>query len=271
MEMWTLRDRNFIVTGGTKGIGRATVEALLKHGATVLLCARTPDDVADTVATLRETESAASSPKVHGVACDVSKEDGRDRLVETADGLFGGELHGLINNVGVNVRRPVHEQTPEEYRAMMDANVDAVYFLCRRSLPLLKKAAATGGDATVVNVSSAAGVRSSGTGAAYGMGKAAVVHLTKILACEWASLRIRVNAVAPWMTMTPMLEEAVKKNPSQLDKVKEWTPMGRLSTVQEAAAPIVFLSMPCSGFVTGQCLTVDGGLTAQGFQGPCVE
>ena len=72
------------------------------------------------------------------------------------------------------------------------------------------------------------------------------------------------------MTMTPMLEDAVKANPTQLDKVYEWTPMHRLASPEEIANPIIFLLMPCSSYVTGQCIGVDGGLTAQGFDGPCV-
>eukprot|EP00593_Proboscia_inermis_P012673 CAMPEP_0171323662 /NCGR_PEP_ID=MMETSP0816-20121228/115713_1 /TAXON_ID=420281 /ORGANISM="Proboscia inermis, Strain CCAP1064/1" /LENGTH=72 /DNA_ID=CAMNT_0011822423 /DNA_START=82 /DNA_END=300 /DNA_ORIENTATION=+ len=70
--------------------------------------------------------------------------------------------------------------------------------------------------------------------------------------------------------MTPMLEDAVKNNPSALDKVKEWTPMQRLASAQEVADPVVFLCMPCSSYITGQCLAIDGGLSAQGFDGPCV-
>jgi len=150
---------------------------------------------------------------------------------------------------------------------MMRTNVDSVYFLCKALHPALSSAQ---NGAAVVNVASAAGVQSSGTGAVYGATKAAVVQLSKILACEWARDGIRVNAVAPWMTMTPMLEDAVKEDPNQLDKVYEWTPMGRLATVEEVAGPITFLLMPCSGYVTGQCLGIDGGLTAQGFDGPCV-
>jgi len=122
----------------------------------------------------------------------------------------------------------------------------------------------------IVNISSAAGVQSSGTGIAYGMSKAALNQLTRALACEWAARNIRVNAVTPWMTMTPLLQQAVKDNPSQLDKVKAWTPMHRLAEASEIAAPVVFLLMPASSYITGQVLGVDGGLTAQGFDGPCV-
>mmetsp|Transcript_23779 Transcript_23779/g.34065 ORF Transcript_23779/g.34065 Transcript_23779/m.34065 type:complete len:153 (-) Transcript_23779:49-507(-) len=149
---------------------------------------------------------------------------------------------------------------------MIRTNVDAAYFLCRMFYDLFDKSA----GATIVNVSSAAGTQSSGTGAAYGLTKAALNQFSKILACEWAAKNIRVNAVTPWMTMTPMLEDAIKKNPSQLDKVKAWTPMHRLASAAEIAAPIVFLCLPASSYITGQVLGIDGGLTAQGFDGPCV-
>mmetsp|Transcript_18529 Transcript_18529/g.42613 ORF Transcript_18529/g.42613 Transcript_18529/m.42613 type:complete len:150 (-) Transcript_18529:175-624(-) len=148
---------------------------------------------------------------------------------------------------------------------MFRTNVDAAYFLARGFSDLLAD------GSTIVNVSSAAGVQSSGTGAAYGMSKAAINHFTRILACEWAGRGIRVNAVAPWMTMTPMLREAVAKNPSQLNKVDAWTPMGRLASAEEVADPVVFLCMPASSYITGQVLGIDGGLTAQGFNGPTCE
>ena len=204
---------------------------------------------------------------IHHSICDVATPDGRETLLQAAKEVFGGsKIQGLINNVGTNVRKKVLEQSEEEYHTMMKTNVDSAYFLCRKFSEILDDE----NGATIVNVSSAAGVQSSGTGAAYGMSKAAINHFTKILACEWASRKIRVNAVAPWMTMTPMLEEAVKKDPTQLDKVKAWTPMHRLASPDEIAGPIVFLCLPCSSYVTGQVHGVDGGLTAQGFDGPCV-
>jgi len=220
-------------------------------------------------------------PTIKHVVCDVSAEEGRKVLVNAAKDTFGNEndnktndrndnpwtgcIHGLVNNVGINVRKTILEQTPEEYHAMIRTNVDAAYFLSRMFSDLFAKAS------TIVNVSSAAGVQSSGTGAAYGMTKAAVNQFTRILACEWASRNIRVNAVTPWMTMTPMLKEAVAKNPSQLDKVQAWTPMGRLASAEEVADPIIFLCLPASSYITGQVLGVDGGLTAQGFNGPTCE
>lgn len=125
----------------------------------------------------------------------------------------------------------------------MKTNIDSAYFLSRMFSDLFDPQ-----GATIVNVSSAAGVQSSGTGAAYGLSKAALNHFTKILACEWAARNIRVNAVTPWMTMTPMLEEAVKKDPTQLDKVTQWTPMHRLAQAEEIARPILFLCLPASSY-----------------------
>jgi Tropinone reductase 1 len=266
-----------VVTGGTNGIGLAVVRALLARDASGLLfCSRSPCD--QTLLKSLQDEFAGTDKNVviRHVQCDVSTKSGREKLVAEAKLAFGGDddntvnpkcIHGLINNVGINVRKPILEQTPEEYHTMFSVNVDAAYFLCRMFADLL----ADDGTATVVNVSSAAGVQSSGTGAAYGMTKAALNQLTKTLACEWATSRkVRVNAVTPWMTMTPMLKEAVARNPSQLDKVNAWTPMHRLATPTEIADPIVFLCLPASSYMTGQVIGVDGGLTAQGFDGPCV-
>ena len=262
-SMWSLNGMNFVVTGGSKGIGLATVKSLLAHGAeTVIFCSRSP--CFELVADLKENFNPHDAKIIH-VPCDLSTREGRLALVaETKSNV--PYLSGLINNLGINVRKSVLDQAEEEYHSIMRTNVDSAYFLCRMFFDLLDK----NKGATIVNVSSAAGIQSSGTGAAYGMSKGALNQMTRSLACEWARLNIRVNAVTPWMTMTPMLENAVKDCPETLDKVKEWTPMGRLGRSEEVAQPIVFLCMPASSYITGQCLGVDGGLTAQGFQGPCV-
>lgn len=261
LSQWNLKGRSYMVTGGAKGIGLATIRALLSHQAAfVFFCSRSSCD--DVLACLQKDHPDAS---IHHVVCDVSTQEGRDVLVNfVKSNLDNRPLDGLINNVGVNIRKSILEQTPDEYHSMMRTNIDSAYFLSKACYELFTK------GSTIVNVSSAAGVQSSGTGIAYGMSKAAVNQLTRTLACEWAAKGIRVNAVTPWMTMTPMLRDAVAKDPSQLEKVSAWTPIHRLAEASEVAGPIVFLCMPCSSYVTGQVLGVDGGLTAQGFDGPCV-
>jgi tropinone reductase I len=303
---WSLRGRNYVVTGGAKGIGLAIVKALLAHGAkTVVFCSRSTDGMAKLVESLHDeycSKEYESSTVLH-VACDVATKEGRQVLLEATQQFLAEQtappttsfaaasptLHGLVNNVGRNVRKSIDEQTAEEYESIMRTNVDSAYFLCKLFATMLghndsvdKIGGSTAASSTIVNVSSAAGVQSSGTGIAYAMSKAAMNQLTRTLACEWASptssscsssarkCNIRVNAVTPWMCMTPMLQQAIQENPRQLDKVQEWTPMHRLATPEEVAAPVVFLCMPCSSYITGQVLSVDGGLTAQGFDGPCV-
>lgn len=124
---------------------------------------------------------------------DISSAEGRAALIEEVSAAWGGALDCLVNNAGTNVRKPVLDATRDEYDAIMGLNLDAVYFLCRDAHPLLTASPRP----TIVNVASAAGLQSTGSGAAYAMSKAAVMQLTKTLACEWAPA-IRVNAVAPW-------------------------------------------------------------------------
>jgi len=272
---WSLQKKNFVVTGGTKGIGKSVVKELLAHGAAgILFCSLSPCNFAEYLTSIKLDPKLSYAqgnpdglPIIKHILCDVSTSEGREVLLRTAKETFGDKdndnigqcVHGLINNVGINVRKTIIEQTPEEYHSMVRTNVDAAYFLCKMFSNLFVE-----GNSTIVNVSSAAGVQSSGTGAVYGMTKAAINQFTRILACEWAKRKIRVNAVTPWMTMTPMLKEAVANNPSQLDKVEAWTPMGRLASAEEIADPIIFLCLPASSYITGQVLGVDGGLTAQG-------
>jgi Tropinone reductase 1 len=213
---WSLRGKNFVVTGGSKGIGKAVIKDLLDHDAAgILFCSLSPCNFTEYLTSMDLDPSldytkgnGVLRPVIKHVICDVSTSEGREVLMRTAKETFGGEnndsnddvipcVHGLINNVGINVRKTILEQTPEEYHAMVRTNVDAAYFLCRMFSNLFVE-----GNSTIVNVSSAAGVQSSGTGAAYGMTKAAINHFTRILACEWANRKIRVNAVTPWMTVS---------------------------------------------------------------------
>lgn len=195
---WSLKGQSFIVTGGSKGIGKAVVKSLVEHEAsTVIFCSRSEIHLSDYLVSLGVGDSSV----VKHVMCDVSTDEGRKELVKKAREILGGnKLQGLINNVGINVRKPILEQTAEEYHSMRTTNVDAAYFLCRECSDLFDTE-----GASIVNVSSAAGVQSSGTGASYGMTKAALNHFTRILACEWASRKIRVNAVTPWMTVSKIV------------------------------------------------------------------
>ena len=142
---------------------------------------------------------------------------------------------------------------------------------CIAARPLL---AQSGGS--IINAASMLSYFGGGIVPAYSASKGGVVQLTKTLACEWAHLGIRVNAVAPWVTWTPLLRDAVEgpgkeDQRASLARAERATPLGRAAQPEEMASAIAFFAMPTSSYVTGQCLAVDGGLLAEGFAGPCVS
>lgn len=262
---WRLDGYRVLITGSTQGIGLAAAQEVLHLGGSVCVTARRAADVAAVVTRLRDL--AVEDPtRVWGLTADVSSREGRRALVARVEEVWGGHLDALVNNAGTNVRRPVTEATPEEYSSIVATNMDSAYWVSKEAYRLLVRSSRP----TIVNVSSVAGLTSTGSGAIYAMSKAAVVQLTKTLACEWAGVGIRVNCVAPWVTMTPLLAAAIERQPGSADKAAGGTPLKRVGEPHEIAAAIAFLMMPASSYITGHVLNADGGLLANGFAGPCV-
>lgn len=245
------------------GIGRSCVEQLLHLGVgKVVVVARKVEEVNRAV---EELSAAYGEGRVLGLSTDLSTKEGRSKIVDLVENDFGGKLDILVNNVGTNVRKSIEDSTEEEYSLMINLNITCTFELTKA----LSKALCSS-KASVVNVASIAGVQSSGTGCIYALTKGAIVQLTRTLSCEWARRGVRVNCVCPWMTYTPLLRDAVKKDPTQVREAESWTPLGRLAEPEEPAAVVAFLCLPASSYMTGQILNVDGGLSTQGFQGPCI-
>ncbi|MFZ2493932.1 MAG: SDR family oxidoreductase [Thermoanaerobaculia bacterium] len=242
---WRLDGKVALVTGATKGIGLAIAEELIAFGATVIGVARDAAMVA---------EFERTHPGCRGVALDIRDTAARRQLIDGID-----RLDILVNNAGTNIRKKAMEYVPDEYERIRETNMDAVFDLCRLAHPMLK----TAGDASVVNVGSIAGVRHVGTGVPYAMTKAAITHMTVALAAEWARDGIRVNAIAPWYIRTP-LAEPVLTDPVRLAKILAVTPAGRVGEPEEVAALAAFLCMPAAGYISGQCIAVDGAFSAFG-------
>jgi Tropinone reductase 1 len=252
-SVWQLRGRNALVTGGTRGIGRAVVAELIELGASVTLVARSQADVDAAV-----TEFGEIGDRVTGVAGDVTSTADRARIVARV--RERGPLHVLVHNAGGNIRSRLVDYDDATIERMIALNLTSPVLLSRDLHPELRAA----GGASVIHVGSIAGLVALPTGVAYAVAKAGLAQAARTLALEWARDGIRVNTVAPWYTRTPLVEPVLSR-PEALAAILARTPLGRIAEPHEVAAVIAFLAMPAASYVTGQCIAVDGGMSIQGL------
>nr|ABW81118.1 putative tropinone reductase [Boechera divaricarpa] len=254
-KKWSLQGMSALVTGGTRGIGRAIVEELAGLGAEVHTCARNESELENC---LRDWNS--SGFRIAGSVCDVSDQAQREALMEIVSSVFDGKLHILVNNVGTNIRKPMVEFTAGEFSTLMSTNFEPVFNLCQLAYPLLRASEA----GSVVSISSVSGFVSLKNMSVQSATKGAINQLTRSLACEWAKDNIRINAVAPWYIKTSMVEQ-VLSNKDYLEEVYSVTPLGRLGEPREVSSAVAFLCLPASSYITGQIICVDGGMSINGF------
>jgi tropinone reductase I len=250
MKAWNLTGKTALVTGGSRGIGKAIVTELLALGAEVVFTARGSGEVVAV-----EQELKRLYPGVSGLTADVADAGHRQQMLECVEQKWG-RLDILVNNAGINIRKASNDYTSTEFMQVLDINLVAPFELCRMLFPLLIK----GNGASIINVSSVAGSFDVQTGAPYGMSKAGLIQLSRNLANEWASHGIRVNTVSPWFTETP-LTSGLLSNPDRLQAITSKTPLRRIAHSEEMAAAVAFLAMDKSSYITGHNLIVDGGAT----------
>jgi Tropinone reductase 1 len=253
---WRLDGQLALVTGGSAGIGLAIARELLGFGADVLIVAR------DAAALDRARDDLAEEfpdGDINALVADAADDEQRREVLDWIEDRGDG-LNILVNNAGGNRRKAAVDYTEGEWREIFEVNLFSAFELTRYAYPLLTKHAAS----SVVNVGSVSGLTHVRTGAAYGMAKAALHQLTKNLAVEWAEDGVRVNAVAPWYIRTRRTSESLA-DPDYLDEVLLRTPMGRVGEPEEVAAAVAFLCLPAAGYVTGECIAVDGGFLRYGF------
>jgi NAD(P)-dependent dehydrogenase (short-subunit alcohol dehydrogenase family) len=251
LDSFRLDGRTALVTGGNRGLGKAFVLALAQAGARVAFVARDADRNAAAVA-----EMAAEGVEVLAIPGDITVESDVDRAVQaTVDGLGG--LDVLVNNAGACFHNPSWDVPDDEWDAVFDLNVRALW-KCSRAAG--RHMAAHGGG-SIVNVGSMSGiiVNRPQWQPAYNASKAAVHHLTRSLAAEWAPQGIRVNAVAPGYVKTEM--SPVDRPELQRYWIED-APQRRFAVPEEISPSVVFLAAAASSFMTGAVLVVDGGYTA---------
>lgn len=247
LDAFRLEGRRAVVTGGNRGLGLAFTRALAQAGADVVLTGRDEERNTAAVASL-----AGEGVQVRSLTADLTAPDGPARTIEGAAGLLGG-LDVLVNNAGVCFHAPAEDVDDEAWDAVFDLNVRALWRASRAALPHLRE---RGG--AIVNIGSMSGaiVNRPQWQPAYNASKAAVHHLTRSLAAEWAPLRIRVNAVAPGYVRTEM---SPVDDPRFHRHWIEDTPMQRTAAPEEIAPTVVYLASEASSFTTGSVVTVDGG------------
>ncbi|GGB03818.1 SDR family oxidoreductase [Puia dinghuensis] len=254
MTKWELKGKRALITGGTRGIGKAIAEEFLALGAEVIIVARGGQEL-DALVRLWQAEGRA----VSGVAADVSKAGDREKIGTAVAERWGG-LEILVNNAGMNIRKKLAEYEEEEYRLVLEVNLFSAVALCRLCLPFLRR----GTGASVVNIASVAGSVDVQSGAPYGMSKAALIQLNRNLAAEWAEFGIRVNSLSPWYTDTPLVS-TVLSQPERMQRIVERTPMNRVAQASEVAGAAAFLAMDKASYITGQNIAIDGGMLVKGL------
>jgi len=244
-----LKGRKAIITGGSKGIGRAIANLLADEGCNVGICARNSEEVAATVAALK-----AKGVEACGSAIDVRDGDAVRKWVADSAETLGG-LDILIPNVSALAI----ERNEDSWRAQFEVDMLHTVNAAEAALPLLEKSDA----GSIVIISSVSGVEIDFAAGPYGAFKAALLHYAKTLACELAGQNIRVNSVSPGNTYFPGgVWEMIENNiPELFSKALGLNKMGRMATAEEVANAAVFLASPIATFITGTNIVVDGALT----------
>jgi NAD(P)-dependent dehydrogenase (short-subunit alcohol dehydrogenase family) len=242
--MFELTDQTAIVTGAGSGIGEVIATRLAKAGARVA--------VADIDESLAQSVAAKIGGRTFGLQLDVTNVEQVQAAIATVID-FAGSLEILVNNAGIAGRAaPIWEQTDEDWHRVMNLNINAAFYMCRAVLPHMRAR----GYGRIVNIASIAGKEGNPNMVAYSASKAAVIGLTKSIAKEVAPEGICINAVAPAVIRTRLLEQLTA---AQVDYMVQRIPMKRTGQPEEVAAVVHFLASRDCSFVTGQCYDVSGG------------
>jgi NAD(P)-dependent dehydrogenase (short-subunit alcohol dehydrogenase family) len=253
--MGKLTGRKALVSGGASGIGKAIAQLFLTEGASVMISDINDEGLAKAVAELSEYGTVA------GVAGDVrSMADASGMVAETV-GQFGG-IDTLVCNAGITSVMPIQQLSEEEWDAVLGTNVKGMFTLVKSAVPEMIE----GGGGTIVTLGSEMGIVAVPESPAYNASKGAVIMFTKSIAIDLIKHNIRVNALCPGITRTPLLQAEVDNSIDPAKTAAEqaaWAPILRVADPAEIAQGALFLASDASSFAVGSCLVLDGGFTAR--------
>ncbi len=254
MNKATDRDprRTAFVTGGSTGIGAAIAVALARNGYDVAVSARQTERLAGT---LKEIENAGT--RAVAVALELSSLASIEAAATQVFDAFG-HIDVLVNNAAAPLHKAALAVTPEEWESVMQPNLKGSFFLSQK---IGQRWVERGTPGTIISIASTHGMVALAQRSVYGIAKAALIHMTRALAIEWAEHGIRVNAIAPGTVETPS-RAAVFKDPKIRKMMLDRIPLARFATMQEVAGAVVYLASPAAAFMTGHTLVLDGGITA---------
>lgn len=245
-----LKGRLVLVTGGSRGIGRAIVEQLANQGAHVIFTYQRQHQTAQTLA----NELTGKGLTCHAKQCDINAPEESRSLVEAIEEEFG-EIYALVNNAGITLDKSFPAMSEIDWLSVVSTNLNGTALLTQAVLKkmMFRK------EGRIIMMSSVGGLRASSGQSNYSSTKAALVGLTRTLSHEMARFNILVNAVAPGYIATEMVLSMPESSRSAIPKQ---VPLRRMGSVDEVAAPVLFLLSDCASYITGHCMVVDGGLSA---------
>jgi gluconate 5-dehydrogenase len=250
-QPFSLAGQIALITGGTRGIGYGIASEMMRAGAKVIITGRSQEGVDDAVKQLGENAI--------GYVADVTEKSSHAPFIAKVESEVG-PIDTLVNNAGRHGKMPSLEMDDEQFAAILDTNLHAIFSLTKAVLPGMMKR----GSGSVINISSMSALFGLPQVAAYSASKTALLGLTRTLASEYSASGVRINAIAPGFIESKMFREIMDKDPAREQKILGRTPMNRLGHANEIGHAAVFLAADASAFISGICLPVDGG-AAIGF------